>query len=226
MQMAGTFGVAVAVMALLSTGCSTLTPRATLVTDGCSMLPQDVRYIDARVQVVELTQDRAGCHFHAVAKSAAAARAQTRLLGKLAKLRCEDVIVDDSSADVAAQDTNAAGVTMRITLRTNSGRACKPSKVTTGDPPAPNAREAGIYRTHMSPPHYPREAFREGRQGEATVVVLIAGKRETIGAVLDRSSGYDDMDEAAVAAAQNWRFEVVGETPEISLVRAPVNFGL
>ncbi|MDI9272904.1 energy transducer TonB [Stenotrophomonas sp. PFBMAA-4] len=226
MKTVGTFVIAVAVVALLSAGCSTLTPKETVATAGCSMLPEDVRYIDARVRVVGLTQDGAGCHFHAVAKNAAAARTQTRLLGRLAKLRCREVVVDDSSERVAAQDTNAAGVAMRITLRTKSGRPCKPSKATTGDPPAVDPYQGGLYSTYSLPPRYPKEAFREGRQGEVLVIFLIDGKHQTIGAMLDRSSGYDDMDEAAVEAAEDWKFDAVGDVPEISLLRVPMNFEL
>lgn len=226
MRATGTFVVAVAMVALILTGCSTLVPNAKAATTGCSMLPQNVRYIDARVQLVGLTQDRAGCHLHAVAKNAAAVDTQKLLLGRLAKLRCEEVIVDDSSEVLAAQDTDAPGVTMRITLRTRSGKSCKRSKASAVNPPAADVQEGGLYSTHALPPRYPVEAFREGRQGEVSVIFLIAGKRQTIGAMLDRSSGHDDLDEAALAAAQDWTFDAVGDVPEISLLRVPINFAL
>lgn len=225
MQATRTF--VVAMVAFILSGCSTLVPNATATTTGCSMLPQNVRYIDARVQVVGLTQDRAGCHFHAVAKNAAAVDTQKLLLGRLAKLRCEEAIVDDSGEVVAEQDADAPGVTMRITLRTRSGRSCKRSKAGAVNPPAADAQEGGrLYSTHALPPRYPVEAFRERRQGEVSVIFLISGKRQTIGAMLDRSSGHDDLDEAAVAAAQDWTFDAVGDIPEISLLRVPINFAL
>ncbi|MBH1363814.1 energy transducer TonB [Stenotrophomonas maltophilia] len=224
MRKTGLFSVAVA--ALLFTGCSTLPKEAGVASAGCSMLPQGLRYIDARVQVAQLMQDRGGCHLHAVAKNAAVAHAQKVLLGRLAERRCGNVIVSDSSEGVAAQDTDATGVTMRITLRTASGKPCAGLTALEENEQIAASAAYKPYSTHARPPRYPSDAYREGRQGEASVIILVAGQGQTIGAVLERSSGHDDLDEAAVTAAQDWRFDGHGKPPETTLIRVPVNFVL
>lgn len=56
--------------------------------------------------------------------------------------------------------------------------------------------------------------------------MLIDDQNRTLGAVLERSSGHADLDEAAMAAAQDWTFDARGKQPEISRLRVPVNFTL
>jgi len=78
------------------------------------------------------------------------------------------------------------------------------------------------------PPRYPISAFRERAQG---TVVLRAQVMEdgTSGAVnLHKSSGFDSLDEAAVATVKRWRFKPATKDgkPVEQWVNIPITFSL
>ncbi len=77
-------------------------------------------------------------------------------------------------------------------------------------PPAPlqpgfvEARKAdGVCR----PPAYPRVAREKGWEGEVLVRIAITADGAVRSATVERSSGYDVLDRAAVEAVLRWRFE-------------------
>ncbi|WP_255470101.1 TonB family protein [Pseudoxanthomonas sp. z9] len=76
----------------------------------------------------------------------------------------------------------------------------------------------------LAPPRYPASRH------EGTVVMKLVigtdGRVRQVG--LERSSGFDDLDQAAMAAARGWRFEPAIEAGRavVSMVRVPVEFSL
>lgn len=77
--------------------------------------------------------------------------------------------------------------------------------------------------THGMPmPDYPIEAMRKGHQGTVMVEVHITKDGAVSSAQVEQSSGYRDLDNAAVAAAYKWHLD-----PARGAVQAwPVNFKL
>lgn len=55
-------------------------------------------------------------------------------------------------------------------------------------------------------PHYPEEARRQGHEGTVVVRVLVGADGSVEQAVVEESSTYEELDEAAVAAALQFRF--------------------
>lgn len=210
--------------ALLSTGCATPAPDLS-GQPGCRMLPLG-GYTDSRITAPRLEQGRGGCRFEAVANSAAAAHSQASLLIALATQRCGEVMVTDESEPLAGGESDMQPVRMRLSLT----QSVPHERCVFGAAPAPETgpenNDVSIYSTRMDPPRYPPSAYREGRQGQAVLILLIDDQNRTLGAVLERSSGHADLDEAAVKAAQGWTFGVRGKQPDISRVRVPVNFAL
>ncbi|EVT73907.1 hypothetical protein X548_05930 [Stenotrophomonas maltophilia 5BA-I-2] len=71
---------------------------------------------------------------------------------------------------------------------------------------------------------YPPAAYRQDREGETVVIVLLDDKLGTIGAVVEKSSGYEDFDEAALTATRQWRFKGRTSRPGTVFIRTPVVF--
>ncbi|SDT92429.1 TonB family C-terminal domain-containing protein [Verrucomicrobium sp. GAS474] len=78
------------------------------------------------------------------------------------------------------------------------------------------------------PPTYPESARRARQQGLVRLMVIVneEGRPENIDVA--GSSGYSDLDSAAVSAVRNWRFRpaMEGGTPVKSRVSVPVRFRL
>ncbi|MCX7970011.1 MAG: energy transducer TonB [Negativicutes bacterium] len=59
---------------------------------------------------------------------------------------------------------------------------------------------------HRVVPDYPRAARRAGRQGTVVLRLHIAGDGTVDTVMVATSSGFGDLDQAAVAAVGQWRF--------------------
>lgn len=77
-------------------------------------------------------------------------------------------------------------------------------------------------------PAYPERARREGREGEVLLRILVDQKGETRRIEVSRSSGFADLDRAAVEAVMAWRFHPAryGEKRVESWVKVPIIFRL
>lgn len=212
------------IIALLPTGCATRGTHVE-VQQGCRMYPSG-GYIDSRITALRLEQNGVGCRFEAIASSSAAARSQTSLLVALATLRCGEVMVIDETEPVADSGTETQPVQMRLTLNPLVPSTRCALSAESAPEKSVKDKDARIYSTQLTPPRYPAAAYREGRQGEAILILLMDNQARMLGAVLEKSSGHADLDEVAVAAANNWTFGARGEQPEISSLRLPVNFAL
>jgi protein TonB len=77
-------------------------------------------------------------------------------------------------------------------------------------------------------PAYPESVRRLGVQGTTQLrfEVLPSGRVGRI--VVDKSSGHPDLDQAAVDAAREWRFEPArrGNVPVVAWVSVPIRFEL
>jgi protein TonB len=74
-------------------------------------------------------------------------------------------------------------------------------------PAAPLVGWAVIAR---APPAYPVAARRRGAEGEVLLRAEIGAAGAPLGITVLRSSGHPDLDAAAVAAVEKWRFRAAG----------------
>lgn len=82
-------------------------------------------------------------------------------------------------------------------------------------------------RSHPKP-RYPESARDEGREGTALLKVTVLPTGKVGEAMIERSSGHADLDQAAVEAVMKWSFLPArrGETPVSASIRIPVTFSL
>lgn len=101
------------------------------------------------------------------------------------------------------------------------------------EPPAPveekvTAARADANYLNNPPPEYPPVALRQGWSGTVQLRVLVQpdGRPETINVA--KSSGKKVLDDAAIAAVQNWKFVPAkrGDTPIEGWVSFPVEFNI
>jgi protein TonB len=84
-----------------------------------------------------------------------------------------------------------------------------------------------LYRTNP-PPKYPAIARRRGVSGQVVLDVLVGESGSVVDLRLATSSGYDMLDDAAVAAVKDWVFEpgMRGNQKVEMWVRVPIRFEL
>jgi len=101
-------------------------------------------------------------------------------------------------------------------------------------PPAPPAPPADIsagqdlsYNSRMQP-KYPPQAIRQRHEGTVTLLILVGVDGSPKDIKVDKSSGYHELDRAAIEAAQHWRFnpEIKNGKKVEGYARVPVTFNL
>jgi protein TonB len=77
-------------------------------------------------------------------------------------------------------------------------------------------------------PKYPGIATSRGWEGTVHLHVKVSAEGDSEEVTVQRSSGYDALDEAAIEAVEKWKFIPAkrGETPVSSSVVVPINFVL
>ena len=77
-------------------------------------------------------------------------------------------------------------------------------------------------------PHYPRFAREQGWEGTVTLRLAIGPDGNVSSATTRKSSGYPILDESAVQAVQQWKFQPAknGEFPIAAKVDLPIRFDL
>jgi len=97
------------------------------------------------------------------------------------------------------------------------------SPLVTGSRPISQMKRPVDHST-LAPPRYP--ASRHEGMVLMRLVIGTDGRVSQVG--LERSSGFDDLDQAAMTAARGWRFEPAIEAGRavVSMVRVPVEFSL
>jgi protein TonB len=90
--------------------------------------------------------------------------------------------------------------------------------------------EANFNATYDSnpKPKYPGIATSRGWEGTVHLLVKVSAEGDSEEVTVQRSSGYDVLDEAAIEAVEKWKFIPAkrGETPVSSSVVVPINFVL
>ncbi len=84
-------------------------------------------------------------------------------------------------------------------------------------------------RTSDAPkPRYPESARRDGKEGRVLLRVLVSEEGRTASVEVNRSSGIESLDQAALEAIKRWRFSParLGDRPVESWVRIPIDFRL
>lgn len=92
-----------------------------------------------------------------------------------------------------------------------------------GSVPSVKAKENPVGYETLTPPRYPANSTNRGR---VIIKIQVGTDGRVLQAELERSSGFDDLDHAAMAAAREWRFTPAMEDdkPVVSWVRVPVDF--
>jgi protein TonB len=77
-------------------------------------------------------------------------------------------------------------------------------------------------------PSYPADAYAAGREGTVILIVLVAADGTVANVSLETSSGTESLDEAALRAVRNWRFEPGRRrgVPVPCEVRVPLRFAI
>jgi protein TonB len=101
------------------------------------------------------------------------------------------------------------------------------SKVTADTAPFTEANFNANYGSNPKP-KYPGIATSRGWEGTVHLLVNVSAAGDSEEVTVQRSSGYDVLDEAAVEAVEKWKFIPAkrGETPVSSSVVVPINFVL
>ena len=94
-----------------------------------------------------------------------------------------------------------------------------------GDGVTSFARPMGGYQRR---PTYPESALRAGIEGVSTLRFLVGADGRVGSIAVERSAGSSDLDRAAIAAVQTWRFEPArrGTQAVAVWVTLPVRFEL
>jgi protein TonB len=91
--------------------------------------------------------------------------------------------------------------------------------------PEPFVEAKPLYRRNP-PPQYPRLARRRGYEGQVILEVLVGRSGRVEKLKVFQSSGYETLDQAALASVRTWRFQPArrGPDPVEMWVRVPVRF--
>jgi protein TonB len=78
------------------------------------------------------------------------------------------------------------------------------------------------------PPEYPRMSQRRGEEGTVLLWVAVAADGRPVDWRVERSSGHERLDRAALDAVAGWRFEPArrGRLPVAATVLVPMEFRL
>jgi protein TonB len=101
------------------------------------------------------------------------------------------------------------------------------SKATTDTAPFTEANFNANYGSNPKP-KYPGVAMSRGWEGTVRLLVKVSVEGDSEEVTVQRSSGYDVLDEAAIEAVEKWKFIPAkrGDTPVSSSVVVPINFVL
>ncbi len=94
--------------------------------------------------------------------------------------------------------------------------------------PANHTASQDLTYNAQHPARYPREAVMAHHEGRVLMLILVSEKGDIGEVRVEQSSGYLELDNAAVAAARTWRFSpgYRDGVPQASWVRVPATFAL
>jgi protein TonB len=131
----------------------------------------------------------------------------------------EEILTANQSEEVAAPQ--ATPEPKRVEKKLSPQRLTPVAVAKTANVPKPVV-------IRNTPPIYPETARRAGWEGRVTVRVEVSADGLPIRVALEKSSGYGLLDQAALRAVKNWRFQprTVGGVAMTGTVDVPVNFTL
>jgi len=91
-------------------------------------------------------------------------------------------------------------------------------------PAAPARTPAGVDFNTCSRPEYPKSSLRNEETGTTTILFKIAADGSVQGASIQKSSGFRDLDRAAVAALSKCRFKPATENGTAVETSQPVQY--
>jgi periplasmic protein TonB len=112
----------------------------------------------------------------------------------------------------------------RLTIAASS----RPASPATSAAATATAVSREVEYLYNPPPEYPRHARRLGLEGEVLIRTRVLPNGDADEVVLERSSGYALLDQAAIEAVRTWRFRPArrGDEQIVSWVEIPVRFRL
>lgn len=180
--------------------------------------------LDARLVSGRVTQTPSNCLIEGVAPTRKVAEAQARWVVARARARCGGVSERIALQPSKAPDSPGYAFAVRVTPDREPA-SCQAATNSGSDTPA----SVDVSSRMMNPPSYPGAAMRQGLEGRVVLLVQVNAVGGTDALLVTGSSGHPVLDDAALAAAERWRFnpglnsagEAIG-----GLVRVPVEFSL
>ena len=115
-------------------------------------------------------------------------------------------------AATGSRTRHGLGVAVMLVLALAGGNATAKAAAS-ADAPATSAAQAGdvqasvrIASKNANPPRYPPAAFRENREGDAILLIKVDAKGQWADASVLQSTGWPDLDEAAMEATRKWQY--------------------
>lgn len=129
-----------------------------------------------------------------------------------------------SSLEPAAQSSTPTTAVDSAT----ASRAATASTATTDSQAPLIPATPGKYAAQNPQPNYPMQARKRRMQGEVILSVQVDAQGAPLDMRVQRSSGYDMLDNAALEAVKRWRFEPAqrGGQPQTSWKTLPLSFRL
>ncbi|MCX7100869.1 MAG: TonB family protein, partial [Methylobacter sp.] len=131
------------------------------------------------------------------------------------KAMAEEILPEPSMSDSVPSSPVAS----------TSAAAKVSTKVTADTAPLTEANFNANYGTNPKP-KYPSIATSRGWEGTVYLLVKVSVEGEAEEVTVQRSSGYESLDESAIEAVEKWKFIPAkrGNTPVSSSVVVPINF--
>jgi protein TonB len=110
----------------------------------------------------------------------------------------------------------------------NAVQAPPPSPPAPPAPPADIAAGSDLSYGNRPQPSYPPQAVRQHHTGTVTLLILVGLDGVPKDVKVEKSSGFHELDKAAMDAVQKWRFnpEVKNGKKVEGYARVPINFNL
>lgn len=106
---------------------------------------------------------------------------------------------DDESGKLAGSSTGQA---LQATVS-----AASQASPGTGLPPGVRPDQFPSKLPRNPAPHYPDEAYQQGHEGVVQLLVSVTGQGTVSAVKVHRSSGFESLDQAAVKAVRDWKFQ-------------------
>ena len=178
----------------------------------CSPLAAVPALRDVEVTALSMQPGGGRCVVEVKAANGKALLRQQRMLNVLAQHAC-----------AAPAEVTVDGAQMSLTLRLPKHCAARGGRDLFAGEGIPWMQPRGVS------PRYPPEAMQQGLSGRSQLKALIDAQGAVAAVIVETSSGYALLDEAAVEELRGWRFvraDAKSTVPELTIVRVPMRYAL